>query len=170
MPRVYIAGPMRGFKELNFPAFDRAASLGRSLGWDVISPADMDREAGTSLDPAQHSITPALLREIVGRDTKAILSLRAEDGDAIALLPGWSGSTGAKAELAMAVWLGLKVLNALSFTPLDAVVSGASVMSDNPPLPAEFACATGSCRRPDYDAEERAVRMIADDFANRERV
>ena len=41
---VYIAGPMRGYAEFNFPAFDEARNRGILLGFQIVSPADMDRE------------------------------------------------------------------------------------------------------------------------------
>lgn len=113
--RVYIAGPMRGIKDFNFPAFDRARDLANVNGLVAISPADIDRENGIhettelpqSLEEAAH-----VNREFVERDVKALLSLRAELGDAIALLPGWEKSTGAVAEFFIARWLGLNVLDA----------------------------------------------------------
>jgi hypothetical protein len=43
--RVYIAGPMRGIPEFNFPAFD-AAARGRAMGLEIISPAELDRAHG----------------------------------------------------------------------------------------------------------------------------
>ena len=48
-PTFYLCGPMRGYPRLNFAAFDVARDLGRALGYHVISPADLDREAG--IDP-----------------------------------------------------------------------------------------------------------------------
>lgn len=64
----------------------------------------------------------ALCRRYAERDTQAILSLRGEDGDAIALLPGWTNSTGAAAELALARWVKLRVLDARDFGDYARVV------------------------------------------------
>ena len=46
---VYIAGKMRGITYYNFPAFDAARDRLTALGFEVLSPADMDRKMG--LDP-----------------------------------------------------------------------------------------------------------------------
>ena len=108
---AYIAGPMRGYKDLNFPAFFEAERIALRTFDHVINPARLDKMCG--LDETQFKvsdITPQFLREVVERDIDALLSLRAEDGDAIILLPGWRDSKGAKAELAVAQWLGLRVM------------------------------------------------------------
>jgi len=116
--RVYIAGPMRGYEKFNFPAFDAARDLALSLGWEPISPADLDRDSGFHEDAApMEALGPEITRQFVDRDTTALLSLRSEHGDAIALLPGWEKSTGAVAEFFVARWLGLRVLNAQTFEP-----------------------------------------------------
>lgn len=106
VPTCYISGPMRGLSDDNFPAFDAARDTMRAAGWEVISPADLDREYGLPADPdsAQGA------REFVARDIDSLLSLRAEDGDAIVLLKGWSGSVGATAEAYTARWLKLRIL------------------------------------------------------------
>lgn len=114
--RCYIAGPMRGLPELNFPAFDKARDYAKSRGWEPISPADMDRNSGIKED-YQNTFRPEETRSFVERDMDALLSLRAEHGDAIALLPGWEKSTGATAEFFVAKWLGLKCLNAVTMEP-----------------------------------------------------
>ena len=36
---IYIAGPMSGMEDYNFPAFHEAAAYWRGLGWDVENPA-----------------------------------------------------------------------------------------------------------------------------------
>lgn len=106
MPKCYISGPMRNLPDLNFPAFDKARDALKGDGWEVISPADMDREHGLPVDP--NSASGA--REFAARDLDALLAMRAEDGDAIALLTGWSKSVGATAEAYTARWLGLRIL------------------------------------------------------------
>lgn len=119
-PTFYVAGPMRGVEKFNFPAFDAARDLGRSKGYRIISPADMDREHDFDEEKAtQESVSgPEAAREFAKRDTEALLSLRAENGDGIAMLPGWERSTGAAAEFMLARWLGLKIVDAETFEPL----------------------------------------------------
>lgn len=120
MARVYVAGPMRGIKDFNFPAFDKARDLGLSLGWQVISPADIDRESGVH-ETTNPNFSPKDIRDFALRDTDAILSLHAEDGDAMALLPGWWKSKGATAEHYLAIWIGLQILDATTFKPYNYV-------------------------------------------------
>lgn len=113
--RVYIAGPMRGYHKFNFPAFDAARDRFRAAGWDVISPADIDREHEPDtleLTDAQVS-TPETLRRYARRDVEAILRC-----DAIAMLPGWGRSRGATAEYHVARWIGLAILDAVTFGEL----------------------------------------------------
>jgi hypothetical protein len=107
--RIYIAGPMRGIPLYNFPAFDAAKEKLISLGHIPISPADIDRSNG--FDPAKlpvdhdwDSIESIGLdvRQIVRRDLMALVSC-----EAVYLLDGWRESIGARAEVAVAQWLGL---------------------------------------------------------------
>lgn len=110
LARIYIAGPMRGYPDLNFPAFDAARDAFTQAGWVVTSPACLSRASGHTTDREhrdhQHN------RACATTDTEVLLGFRAEDGDAIAMLPGWEDSTGAVAELTLARWLGLRVYDA----------------------------------------------------------
>jgi len=100
MPSIYIAGPMTGIPEFNFPAFDEAKKdLERD--WNVISPADMDREIGFEVT---HEVTPEFLRDAMRRDINAVMHV-----DALYALAGWEQSKGASAEVALAKWRGIPV-------------------------------------------------------------
>ena len=105
--RVYVAGPMRGYPDFNFPAFDAASARLRAAGWVVLSPAEIERADGfdergmTGNEPLEGK----RMKDIVRRDIGAVLA-----SDAIYLLRGWDKSTGALAELAVARWLGLEIL------------------------------------------------------------
>lgn len=108
---VYLAGPMHGIEGYNFPAFDKARDLGISLGFHIISPADMDRNRG--FDGSQSVQMAGFdLREAMRWDIMELTKC-----DAIALLPGWESSSGARAELMVAMYLKLKVLDAKTFKP-----------------------------------------------------
>lgn len=100
--RVYIAGPMRGYPEYNFPAFDAAAKEWRRAGHDAVNPAELDRVDGVHefTDPLPHDF----LRDAMRRDLRAICEC-----DAIVLLPGWEHSAGVKVELALAELLKLQI-------------------------------------------------------------
>lgn len=112
--RIYLAGPMRGYKNFNFPAFDYAAGKLRAKGNDVFSPAERDRdvhgggleknETGSEDEAASnHGFS---LREALKADCDWICDY----ADTVALLPGWEKSSGANAELALAKALNLNVM------------------------------------------------------------
>jgi hypothetical protein len=61
--RIYIAGPMTGLVEHNFPAFHAAADRLRKAGWDAVNPAenfggrtDLPRETYLRADAALPSL------------------------------------------------------------------------------------------------------------------
>jgi hypothetical protein len=113
--RVYLAGPMRGYPEFNFPAFHAAAAKLREQGHIVFSPAEKDMERhGTdiskgnttgSLEQAakEHNFS---LRQALGEDLEWICA----HAEAIACLPGWEASSGVSAEWHTAKALGLKFI------------------------------------------------------------
>ena len=103
-PFVYLAGPMRGYDDNNSPAFDAARNIALSKGYNVISPADIDRKAGPIDDPASAQAAYFI------RDVWSLYFLRklgATNG--IFLLPHWYRSVGAGAEFFNSRWLGLRL-------------------------------------------------------------
>lgn len=88
--RIYLAGPMRGLPESNFPAFNHAAGILRSIGHEVHNPAD---------------------KENIKWETKCLENYMEVDlpevckCEAIVLLPGWLMSRGACLEYLVADYL-----------------------------------------------------------------
>lgn len=115
---LYIAGKMRGIPYYNFPAFDAARDRLVGLGFEVLSPADMDRESG--FDPLgfdEHLVALANdggpscwdvlpgnfdLSAAIRRDNEAI----AKADGVFVLHEGFSDSAGAIAEVGLAMKLG----------------------------------------------------------------
>jgi hypothetical protein len=92
---IYLAGPMTGLKDFNFPAFDEAAAKLRAEGHCVFSPAEKDRQVfGNDInksetgDVAEASAKGFSLRQALYEDTKFICL----EADTIAMLPGWKTS------------------------------------------------------------------------------
>ena len=85
--KIYLAGPMSGYPEHNVPRFLEAAKHLRSLGHEVVCPPEVASQ--------DDHLYPELLR----RDLMAMLSAQCE---AIALLTGWTASTGATMEFEVA--------------------------------------------------------------------
>lgn len=110
---VYLAGPMRGIPEFNFPAFFAAEARLVADGWGVFNPAAMDTSTGfvpTALSGDEDlSGLGFSLRNALGNDLEFIT----RRADAVAVLPGWEDSKGARAEVATAHALGLPVFYAL---------------------------------------------------------
>jgi len=117
MSSCYISGPMRGIKEYNYPAFMSAAKELRELGWKVFNPAEMDIEndemdyASRTLEEQKIHDKHSNTRRFARRDLRILLDeLAAEDGDAVIVLLGWMNSIGARAEVAVAEWVGLPII------------------------------------------------------------
>ncbi len=95
MRRIYVAGPMSGYPQLNFPAFHAAAAALREAGHHVENPAEIVADPNTAwLDCMRADIT------------------RLVTCDAVYMLPGWEHSRGARIEHQLAAGLGLDVLHA----------------------------------------------------------
>ena len=110
-PTVYVAGPMRGHEDYNYPAFDRQADILRQQGWVVINPAEMDKIEGfpdadpKEFDPATSYEDREFMRDALRRDIMAICN----KCTAIYMMSGWETSRGAKAEWAVSKALGLEM-------------------------------------------------------------
>ena len=102
--RLYLAGPMRGYPDFNFPAFHEGASRLRAAGYEVFSPAEKDlarvgdiftgmKGNDAELEAVGFSLADALLID---------LTYIARHADAVALLDGWEASKGVAAEVALA--------------------------------------------------------------------
>lgn len=91
--RVFIAGPMRGLPEFNYPAFNEAAQRLRAQGHDVENPAENPEPPCQSWAGYMRLSLAQLLRS-----------------DHIALLPGWEHSEGASLEHHVASRLGMPAI------------------------------------------------------------
>ncbi len=117
--RIYLAGPMRGIPQCNFPAFLAAEDSIFSLeeGHVPVNPARIsfalwkkknliprDARIEEMLESIDDLAPSCAVAEYLREDFRHLLRC-----DAIALLPGWEKSEGANKELTLATWLGLKV-------------------------------------------------------------
>ena len=93
MTRCYIAGPMTGIKDLNFPAFDREAAHFRAQGWEVVNPAEINPDPNAKWVDCMKADIPQLLT-----------------CDTVCMLPNWERSKGASLEHHIARSLDLKVI------------------------------------------------------------
>ena len=97
LPILYLAGPMSGIEDYNYPAFNTAATYLRTLGYTVLNPAENTRKT----DPLDPQWQPFM------RDALKLLS----DADGVAYLPGSHMSRGAKIETAVAYAMDWPVLS-----------------------------------------------------------
>ena len=111
--KTYLAGPMSGIPFFNYPAFHAAAADLRAQGHLVFNPAEHDAEMmGKDISNPEGDAAKAEAEHGFSRRDalKADLTWICEHAEAIALLPGWSNSSGARAEYALALALGLTVI------------------------------------------------------------
>lgn len=91
--KLYLAGPMTGLPELNFPAFHAAAARLRALGFEVVNPAEINPDPSSGWHTCMRRDIPHLVT-----------------CDGIAMLTGWESSRGAKIERQLAEDLDMFVL------------------------------------------------------------
>jgi|SRR5665213_2072265 len=105
-PIVYVAGPMTGIPDFNFPAFDEGRDYVVGLEkYQVISPADVDREEKIDqLDLDIHNVPENIFQLCMRRDLEIVANAHA-----IFLLKGWEKSRGANNELFVANTCGVEV-------------------------------------------------------------
>jgi hypothetical protein len=118
--RLYIAGPMTGIPQFNYQAFISAAADLRSMGFDVVSPAELDdpedrAAALASPDGKMLTYTAGTGKtwgDFLARDVK----LLADDGiEGIFVLPGWEKSKGARLETFVGHLNGLPIIRLSDF-------------------------------------------------------
>lgn len=80
MAKCYVAGPMTGYPDLNYPKFAEVSARLRAMGFDVVSPAE--------LNPATTPYREAMINDIL-----ALVQC-----DHIVMLDGWEKSKGATLE------------------------------------------------------------------------
>lgn len=99
---VYIAGPMTGIEDHNFPAFFAMAETLTACGYFTVNPADND---GVSLEQAIRNVKRNPLGDwaaYMRRDIPRLI-----DCEAVCLLDGWQASRGARLEVIVALELGI---------------------------------------------------------------
>lgn len=101
--RVYICGPMSGYPEHNYPAFDAAEEVLKEQKHIVINPANLTR---SFCEKHRIAVKDLTYRHVLLTDLNLMATC-----DAILLLPGWEGSKGAKLEYDLARLLELEILN-----------------------------------------------------------
>jgi hypothetical protein len=91
--RLYIAGPMSGLPDFNYPAFRTAEKELQALGYETLNPVDNVpvKDVPVWLDFMRMSL------------------VQIAQADGIALLPGWENSPGAMIEQRLGTDLGLPV-------------------------------------------------------------
>ena len=99
--RIYLAGPMTGLPNLNFPAFHAEAARLRTLGYDVISPAELPHAANNLVFETPEEYF-AHWQKCMRLDLLEMLTC-----DSVAMLDGWTASRGASLEHRVALDLGL---------------------------------------------------------------
>jgi hypothetical protein len=100
--KFYLAGPMTGYPRHNYPAFHAAAARLRARrGHDCVNPAEVNPESeviGSDLPSEQ------LWRSCMKRDLPMMIQC-----DAVAVLPGWKRSRGARLEVSLAAALDMPI-------------------------------------------------------------
>ena len=97
--RIYLAGPMTGYPDLNFPLFHAEAARLRAHGYDVVNPAEINSDPNAPWTVCMR------------QDIAQLVTCHA-----IAVLPGWRRSRGASLEVGIAQALEMPVHEAAALT------------------------------------------------------
>jgi hypothetical protein len=116
--RVYIAGPMTGLPDFNYPAFHAEATRLRAIGYRVSNPAENQAQVNW-----QNYMREAIRMMLLC--------------DAVALLPNWKASRGALIEHGIAISLGMPARPCEEFKgELDVITRSNYIMRTTTGIPA----------------------------------
>lgn len=101
-PKCYIAGPMRGVRYFNYPAFLGAKDALEAFDYRVLM-ADLTEE------PNEEGHTDTPLRKFMQHDLPLLCQ-----ADCVFVLPGWEKSHGAKIEVHLAFQLDIPVFDIMT--------------------------------------------------------
>lgn len=99
--KVFIAGPMRGYDNYNFPEFDRLEKILEDNGIECVNPGRISRK----FKEADVNSDMSIYNEMVRQQQEAERTC-----NAILLLDGWQWSRGARLEVKTAAELGMQFL------------------------------------------------------------
>lgn len=112
--KVFLSGPMTGMPQDNYPAFRSAARELRTMGYEVISPAEFEGKRELSARELESFTWENYMRRSISMLVEA---------DAVVALPGWRNSKGSTLEIEIAHALGMPVrFLDLMITPADVPV------------------------------------------------
>lgn len=120
--RLYLAGPMRGKPEYNFPAFHAATKRLRDIGFEVWSPAENDMTQD-GFDPKTDQARE--MSHYMKRDLPEVCH-----ADAVAVLPGWEKSQGATLEVHVCRAIGHPVIDALTLAEVPMLTQAEAEVCD----------------------------------------
>lgn len=100
MKVLYLAGPMTGKEQDNFPAFFEREEALTEIGYHVVNPAT--HGTGEAWD------------YYLRKDVKLLLEC-----EGVAVLPGWQASKGASLEVHIAQTLGMPIIDAYTLATVD---------------------------------------------------
>lgn len=103
--KIYIAGPMSGYAEFNFPKFFAVEEKLKAEGWEVFNPANKEDEAELSKDISyiDGNVEGLMKNGFNFRKTFKWDVVKVISADAIYMLKGWEHSPGATGEHGVAV-------------------------------------------------------------------
>ena len=123
MMKWYLAGPMTGYPQFNFPLFMAVTRSLREQGLEIVSPVELDdekiRNESLASPNGEAGTTSSTWGECLGRDVRVV----ADIAQGVLLLPGWPRSRGAILEAVTAVLCNHK----LGFVQWDEVQKKATV-------------------------------------------
>ena len=111
---LYISGPMRGKPDMNYEEFAKAENILGVAGYGNFSPARQDK-AKYGKNAATESLDN--IRELFTLDATWIT----KHADGVAVLDGWEASSGARAEVALALAIGIKVATVMDWVNILAI-------------------------------------------------
>jgi len=104
--KIYIAGPMTGIEDFNFPLFFETEEKLKELGYETLNPAKNDgADVKTATQNAiSASLSGATWSSYMRRDLSNLCL-----SDAVCVLPNWKSSKGASLEVQVAEALGMPI-------------------------------------------------------------